>query len=141
MFSKSAGIGIVILFSWSFCHPVPSVALCYVICTQSLNDVSPYFYVLLSLEAAPTVQLDFDKFRKGPALIINTFLYNTPPRGVGTSWPARQRSSNMIAPNYRMIFHFLLEIGLLHIRFTGRCFLINYYQPRFKKFQMKSDWI
>ena len=58
----------------------------------SLKDVSPYFYVLLSLEAVPTVQLDFDKFRKGPVPIMNTFLYTTPPRGVGTCSPARNRS-------------------------------------------------
>ena len=46
----------------------------------SLNDVSPYFYVLLSLEAAPTVQLDFDKFRKGPSYILLRLVELVPVR-------------------------------------------------------------
>ena len=31
-----------------------------------------------------TLHLMFDILRKGPAPIMNTFLYTTPPRGVGT---------------------------------------------------------
>ena len=61
----------------------------------SLNDVSPYFYVLLSLEAAPTVQLDFDKFRKGPAPIMNTFLYTTSIRLVELI-PVRPLDSDLL---------------------------------------------
>ena len=131
-----------ILFSSSFCHSVPSVAFFFFCCyfVTSLNDLSPYFYVLLSLvdceqflffssdlvrgvNARACVErrsretrvsrlqsrawsfaclvrsarrtkkkerllvvcqfggsshcLDFDKFRKGPAPIMNTFLYTT----------------------------------------------------------------
>ena len=38
-----------ILFSSIFCHPVPSVEFFFCYFVTSLNDLSPYFYVLLSL--------------------------------------------------------------------------------------------
>ena len=63
MFSKSAAIAI--LFSSSFCHSVPFVTF-VMLFVPSLNDVSPYFYVLLSLVDCEQ-SLFFFRFSKGSA--------------------------------------------------------------------------